>query len=246
MSDERHTVKIGAWANLGEPRAAVALEESGADWVCLDAQHGHFDDRSVRETLALRQSAKVPMLVRLLSDDGAGIGRALDSGADGVIVPMVESALQAANVVRASFHPPRGSRSFGPMTGVSYNTAGGYPKRGPLLAVMIETATGLENLEDIAATTGIDMLFVGPYDLALSLGTDVDTLLADAAPKSPLSRVIDACSAADLIPGAFGGTPIRARRLLDRGFSWVSNCVDTSLMQEGFKVMKDSSLGERV
>ena len=246
MSDEMHATKIGAWANLGEPRTAIALEESGADWVCLDAQHGHFDDRSVRETMALRRRPNIPMLVRLLSDDRAEIGRALDSGADGVIVPMIESALQAANVVRASFHPPHGRRSFGPMTGISYNTTDGYPGIPPLVAVMIETATGLENLEDIAATPGLGMLFVGPYDLALSLGTDVDTLLADTGPESPLRRVIDVCSAADLIPGAFGGTPIRARLLLEQGFSWVSNCVDTTLIQEGFRAMKDTSLAERV
>ena len=246
MSDKRRATKIGAWANLGEPRTAIALEESGADWVCLDAQHGHFDDRSVRETMALRRQPNVPMLVRLLSDDGAAIGRALDSGADGVIVPMVESALQAANVVRASLHAPRGGRSFGPMTGIGYHTTGGYPESTPLIAVMIETATGLENLEDIAATEGLDMLFVGPYDLALSLGTDMDTLIGDTGPESPLTRIIDACSAADLIPGAFGGTPIRARRLLEQGFSWVSNCVDTTLIQEGFRAMKDSSLAERV
>jgi 4-hydroxy-2-oxoheptanedioate aldolase len=246
MSDELHATRIGAWANLGEPRTAIALEETGADWVCLDAQHGHFDDRSVRETMALRRQPKVPMLVRLLSDDGAAIGRALDSGADGVIVPMIESALQAANVVRASFHPPQGRRSFGPMAGISYNATDGYPRSNPLVAVMIETATGLENLEAIAATKGLDMLFVGPYDLALSVGTDVDTLIGDTGAESPLSRVIDACSAANLIPGAFGGTPVRARRLLERGFSWVSNCVDTTLIQEGFRAMKDISLTERV
>lgn len=114
-----------------------------------------------------------------------------------------------------------------------YKKSGGQAKRAPMVAVMIETATALERLEDITVTRGLGMLFVGPFDLALSLGTDVDTLLADTGAESPLSGIAEICSATNLIGGAFGGTPIRARQLLARGFSWVSICSDATLIQEG-------------
>ena len=240
MSNARHHTYIGVWATLGEPRTAIALEESGAEWICLDAQHGHFDDRAVRETTVLRRHPEVPMFVRLLSDDGPSIGRALDSGADGVIVPMVESARQAAAAVRASIYPPHGTRSFGPMAG-AYTTPVSHPADAPMVAVMIESTAALENLEDIAATPGLSMLFVGPFDLAISLGTDVDTLLADTRPESPLSLIADICSTTGIAAGAFGGSPGRARQLAARGFGWVTNCSDATLIAEGFKPLQERS-----
>ncbi|MDH2445019.1 aldolase/citrate lyase family protein [Amnibacterium sp. CER49] len=220
-------VRLGAWATLGEPRGAAALEASGLDWLLLDMQHGHFDDRAVRETLALRRSPLVPLLVRPPSDDPAGIGRALDSGADGVIVPLVESAAQAEAVVAAAHLPPRGGRSLGLLHGVDRVPGPGGPK--PFVAVMVETAAGLDRVEEIAATAGLDMVFVGPFDLSLALGTTIPALLEER--DGVLARVLAACRTAGVLAGAFGaGRPEAFARL---GFDWVAAALDTELLASG-------------
>ena len=106
-------VRYGVWATLGEPRTAAALAGSGLDWVVLDQQHGHFDDRAMRETYGLTPGRAVPLLVRVRANDAGLIGRVLDAGGDGVIVPLVDSAEEAAAAVAAAHHPPRGTRSWG-------------------------------------------------------------------------------------------------------------------------------------
>ena len=103
-------VSLGVWALLGEPRTAASLEHAGFDWVLLDQQHGHFDDRAVREAFEHRRERRVPMLVRPRANAVDLIGRALDDGADGVIVPLVESAAEAEAAVAAATWPPRGRR----------------------------------------------------------------------------------------------------------------------------------------
>ncbi|MGN6742894.1 MAG: aldolase/citrate lyase family protein [Amnibacterium sp.] len=220
-------VRFGVWATLGEPRTAAALTRSGLDWVALDAQHGHFDDRAVRETLALRPDHGAPVLVRVRANDAGLIGRPLDAGADGVIVPLVDSAEDAAAAVAAAHHPPRGVRSAGFLPGVDEH------RPAPFVAVMIETAEALAAVEAIAAVPGVDMLFVGPFDLSLRLGTTVDALLADEGPGGPLPRVLAAARGAGVAAGAFGAVPKRAAVLARLGFRWVAVTTDVGLLGSG-------------
>ena len=223
MTDD---VRLGVWAMLGEPRTTAALEHAGFDWVLLDQQHGHFDDAAVRATLALRREHRVPVLVRPDANRADLIGRALDAGADGVIVPLVESGEEAEAAVAAAHHPPRGVRSFGPLPGSEQ-------AERPFVGVMVETAAGLAAVDAIARTPDLDLVFVGPFDLSLSLGTTVDDLLADDAPEAPLRRILDACRAAGVRAGAFGATERRARRFLELGFTDVVAALDTSVLAAG-------------
>lgn len=229
MTDAR----LGAWASLGEPRTAAALTTSGLDWVVLDMQHGHFDDRAVRETLALRRERRVPLLVRVPANDPAAIGRVLDAGADGVIVPLVDTVEDAEAAVASACYPPRGMRSWGPLPGLE-RTDGtdGRPPR-PFVAVMVETAEGLGQVGGIAAVDGVDMVFVGPFDLSLRLGTTVDALLADTAADAPLPRILAACRDAGVLAGAFGPGVDRTRALVELGFTRVVLALDTDLLAGG-------------
>jgi 4-hydroxy-2-oxoheptanedioate aldolase len=226
-------VRLGVWALLGEPRTAAALEHAGFDWLVLDAQHGHFDDAAVRATLALRREHRVPVLVRPRANDAGLIGRALDAGADGVVVPLVQNAAEAEAAVAAASYPPRGIRSWGPLPGLE-RTDGedGRPPK-PFVAVMVETASGLDDVAAIARTPGLDLVFVGPFDLSLSLGTTVDGLLADERPEAPLQRILAACAAAGVAAGAFGATVPRARRFVELGFEWVVAVLDTGVLEAG-------------
>ena len=131
----------GVWCRLGEPRTTVRIASSGVDWLCLDAQHGAFDDAAVVATMqalaVLRERPPIAVRVAELSD--ALIGRALDAGADVVIVPMVETVAQAEAAVRAAHYPPVGRRSWGPMAGLWGAVAPTPAEARCELWVMIET-----------------------------------------------------------------------------------------------------------
>lgn len=189
----------GLWVTFLPPFGVEALAGSGLDWVGLDLQHGELTSADVAPLLRVTGAIGVPTLVRLPSGDPTALARVLDSGPAGVIVPAVESSEQAASVVAAALTPPRGTRS----TGLSRSGLGlpGVPV-DPLLLVMIETARGYAARSGIVHTPGVDGVFVGPYDLALSLGADRVT---DASVVSAVTDVLSDTRAAGAITGLFAG-----------------------------------------
>ena len=226
--------QFGGWSMLRSPAAAALLAASGVDWICLDAQHGEHDDASVVD-LCTRPAPGVRVLVRPPSGDPAWIGRALDAGADGIVVPLVDSAEQARAAVAACRYPPLGGRSWGPFAGLHGRAAptAAEANSAVTVAVMVETAAALAVVEDIAATPGVDEVFVGPFDLSLSLGLDVDDLVADPAPDAPLRRIVAACERAGIRAAAFGATAQRATALLELGFTSVVVTTDAAALSLG-------------
>ena len=235
------TPRLGAFSTSGSPVVARDLLEAGLDWVCLDAQHGRWDDASVLSALDLLHGQAGQVVVRVRALDLGLIGRALDAGAGGVVVPLVEDAAQAAEAVAAVRYPPLGRRSMGPMR-AAYGELGevAAANAGTFLAVMVETASALADVDAIAGTAGVDAVFVGPFDLSLALGTDVVSLLADDGPSAPLPRVVDACRAAGVRAGAYAGEPERAARMLELGFDWVAVTNDHAAVTAGVQ----AALGE--
>jgi 4-hydroxy-2-oxoheptanedioate aldolase len=223
----------GAWSMLGSPHLLPPIAAAGFDWLCLDAQHGRFDDASIIAGLAELGAAQIRTVVRVRSLDAGLIGRALDAGADGVIVPMVANAEQAAEAVRATFYPPLGERSWGPIA--SYESSGETPE--VMCAVMIETAPGLANATEIAATPGLGMIFVGPIDLSLALGLELDQLLEDFGKSSPLATIVASCERAGIVAGAFAGTPERAVLLRRHGFTVVATVTDALIATRGGRLL---------
>lgn len=199
---------LGLWAGFLTPFAVEALRGSGLDWLGLDLQHGALEPPDVAPLLRAADAARTPVLVRVASHDAAGLARVLDTGPAGVIVPAVESAEQAAALVRAVRHPPHGHRSTG-LTRAAL-TRGEGPEPEPLLLAMVETAEGLRHAEAIAATPGVDGIFVGPYDLALSLGrTGTD----DPAVVSAVRDALAAARQQGRIGGLFAGSTALASHL---------------------------------
>lgn len=220
----------GVWSLLGAA-AAEAVSHGSPGWIGLDAQHGFYDDQSIRDTLHAVTAADI--LVRVRSLDAGEIGRALDAGARGVVVPMIESAETAARAAAAVRYPPVGSRSWGPFAPYWGRAEVGVEEanRQVVCGVMVETRAGLDHVDEIAATPGVDMIFVGPYDLALSLGTPLDALIA--GDKGELQSVVSACRARDVIPGVYAGSPARARQLAALGFEVVAARSDRDLLIDG-------------
>ena len=151
--------------------------QAGYDYVGFDVQHGYLDDADV--ALLLRRLEHVPIAtaVRLPSADPAPIGRVLDAGADAVIIAMIESAEAAAAAVAATRYAPTGVRSFGPLRAdIGLDPA--EHEAGASVFAMIETARGLSALDEICAVPGLAGVYVGPADLAISLGENPITALS--------------------------------------------------------------------
>ena len=191
--DAGGTAAIGLWASIPSALTAEAAALAGPDYVVCDQQHGALDPATLMAMLTAIAGAVVPPLVRVARNEPFAIGQALDLGAEGVIVPMVESAEEAAAAVAACRYAPEGIRSFGALRA-------GAGER-PLCLVMIETRAGLEHAAAIAATPGLDGIYVGPSDLALSLGLQPTLRLEHPPVLEALATVHAACADAGIVAG---------------------------------------------
>jgi 4-hydroxy-2-oxoheptanedioate aldolase len=165
-------VTTGPWITFTDPGVVEALAKLDLDYLVIDCQHGAADLGALLPMLRAAAIHDKPVMVRVPANEPWQIMRALDLGAAGVIVPMVNTAAEAETAASAMLYPPHGERSFGP---VRPSPGGGFtPGDGPLLLVMIETARGLAEVDAIASTAGVDGLFIGPIDLALGIGAVPD------------------------------------------------------------------------
>ncbi|MDJ1137106.1 HpcH/HpaI aldolase family protein [Streptomyces iconiensis] len=199
---------LGLWAGFLTPFGLEALRGTDLDWLGIDLQHGALEPQDVPPLLRVADASGTPVLVRVPSHDAALLARVLDAGPAGVIVPAVESAEQAAALVRAVRHPPYGARSTG-LTRASL-TGGAGPAAEPLLLPMVETAEGLRHAAAIASVPGVDGLFAGPYDLALSLGRRAAD---DPAVIAAIRQALDAARQHGRIGGLFAGNIALAAHL---------------------------------
>lgn len=169
------TPQIGFWLALGDTVSAEICVAAGFDWVVIDAEHGPFGLRQIIGHLQMaRGYPACHAVVRVASADPVIIKQHLDLGAQTVLVPMVESAQQAAEVVSACRYPPEGVRGIGGARSAGWGRFPQYVERDAnaemCVIVQVETAGGLANLEDIAAVEGVDGIFIGAADLSVSLG----------------------------------------------------------------------------
>jgi 4-hydroxy-2-oxoheptanedioate aldolase len=157
---------VGTWCSLPSPGAVETVAQSGFDWVVVDWQHGQFGGESLGIMIQVASLAGAVPLVRVPLNEPWLIQKALDLGAHGIIVPLVNTRAEAERAAAACRYPPLGVRSFGPIRAA--RTIGWEPDQANaevVCIVQIETAESLENVEQIAATPGVDALFVGPADL---------------------------------------------------------------------------------
>ena len=222
----------GVWCQDSSPGMVARLARSGFDWVCLDGQHGVYGRTELLDTARAFPFDAAELVVRVASCDFAGIGAALDVGATTVIVPLIESVTDAERAVAATYYPPRGSRSWGPLVQTWGRPAIGSEQANAQTScvAMIESAPALDRVEEIARVPGLSQLFIGPNDLSLSLGMTVDELLEDG---SALARITAAAKANDLTVGAFGGNPAMAERFRSHGISCLVVATDGWLVSRG-------------
>jgi len=166
-------VTLGSWMQLPNASVAEIIGHSGYDWVAVDLEHGSISIHQLPDIFRALELGDTLPLARVSEPHPKDCMQALDAGAGGVIVPMIESAMQLQNISDSIRWPPAGNR------GVSFNRANLYGEhfnsyldeaQNPLLVAMIENTNAIENLEDILNVRGLDSILIGPYDLSASMG----------------------------------------------------------------------------
>ncbi|MEC7894404.1 MAG: aldolase/citrate lyase family protein [Pseudomonadota bacterium] len=230
----------GIWLNTADSQIAEIATAADFDWVCIDLQHGLAEMADLPRLLPILEKRDTFKIVRVLSNDAAAIGRVFDLGANGVIVPMIETVEEAAAAAAACRYPPTGSRSCGPTRAMAYDPKYlAHANDAVMCVVMIETAEGFSNVAEIAALPGVDALFVGPADLSFSLTGSIAGLGSQEF-SDALDRVLEAGKAADVPVGVFGLNPDNAAQMLSRGFSFCSVSTDTNLFSSAVESARQS------
>ncbi|HDP94435.1 MAG TPA: 2,4-dihydroxyhept-2-ene-1,7-dioic acid aldolase [Candidatus Aminicenantes bacterium] len=221
----------GIFVTLGIPECGEILAASGFDWLCIDTEHAPLSSIHVQRIIQ-GTANRCASLVRISSASEIAVKQALDTGADGIIVPLVNSPEDARQVVAWARYAPEGSR------GVGLARAHGYGKdfaqymqranQETVVVVQAEQRQAVEQIQEIAAVPGLDGVFVGPYDLSASLGHpgEVDHPEVTGAIKS----IFAACRDAGKATGVFGINAAAVRPFIQQGFTLVAAGVDTMVL----------------
>jgi len=223
---------IGYWSVLDCPVATEWLAHVGYDYMALDLQHGLIDYPDLIAMLPAISTTETTPIVRVPWNEPYEIMKALDAGAYGVIVPMVNNREEALRAVTACRYPPDGLRSFGPIRAALYGGRGYSLEANAEIAciVMIETAEALENLHDIVTTPGVDGVYVGPSDLALALGLPAIGDNNHPMHVAAVERIRVACAEAGVAIGIHTSSVEYTRRYLAAGFQFVTLGSDSGFM----------------
>ena len=224
-------VSFGAWSTLAGSLAAEIMGAAGFDWVIIDAQHGGLTTTDLVPMIQALQLGGTPAVVRVPWTDAPTIMRVLDFGATGVIVPMVNTAEEASLAASAMRYPPAGIRSFGPTRGGLASTT--QANEDVVLLVMIETAEALDQVDAIAATPGVDGLFLGPVDLGLSLGQPLDWTGTNSVVAEATDKVIAAAARAGRFVGTVSFGADHAKDLVRRGIRFLTLGADMGYIRAG-------------
>lgn len=222
---------IGTWLSLGSPAAAEIAGWCGYDWVLLDLEHGCESEGALPDQLRALRGGATRAIVRVGAPHPDLIGRVLDWGADGVMVPRVESAGQAGAIVDATRHAPRGRRGYArTVRSMRYGLREDLPPE-PVVLVQIETAAAVGCSREIAAVDGVDALFVGPADLGHDLRARNDPReVIDCLPG-----IVAAAASAGKGSGILVRTVADLKKMEALGFSWLAIDSDVSLLREGMR-----------
>ena len=224
---------LGVWCSVASTVTAEAAARQGFDYVCVDTQHGAVEyQAAVGMFQAIELGGGTP-ITRVPWNEQGIIGKMLDAGAQGVIVPMVNTREQAEAVVRSCRYAPEGSRSFGPtVAAMRHDDYVAWAGTSVAAIPMIETTEALGNLDDIMSVPGVDAIYVGPADLSLSLGLKPRNNDGEAAFDDALTAILDACGRHGVVPGIHASGVLTGKRL-DQGFRMITVANDLLALRSG-------------
>jgi 4-hydroxy-2-oxoheptanedioate aldolase len=220
----RGEVALGTLCTTASPLMAEALGHAGYDFVVVDLQHGENNLGNVQHMLQAVSATPAMPFVRVPANAAVYIQRALDLGAYGIVIPLVDTAQDAASAVSSVRYAPAGARSWGPVRGAMYGGADYFDAaHGEIVVLaMIETAAGLRNARQILGVPGVDGCFIGPNDLAISLGERPEQAQWPAGVEAAIGTILAAAHVAGKAGGiqCFGNDEARSR--IAQGFRYVS------------------------
>lgn len=238
---ERASV-FGTWVTIGHPDIADILETLPFDFLVLDSEHAPLGPESLSSLIQVVDGARICPIVRVGTVEQAPVKSALDMGAHGVIFPLISSGTEAASAVRFSKYPPVGTRGVAPRKASEYGSKFAEYLRSAnemtTVVVQIETKEALGHLDEILSTKGVDVGFVGPTDLTMSLG-----LLDDRSnPRviEAMKSVIAACDSNGVVPGVLAASVEEARRAVSLGFRFIALGSDSRFIVSGARSFLES------
>jgi 2-keto-3-deoxy-L-rhamnonate aldolase RhmA len=228
----------GTLISMSAPQVAEIISDSGFDWVLIDMEHSAFSLETVQNHLQV-MGEKILRIVRVPANDEIWIKRVLDTGCDGILVPMVNSAAGAERVVQSSKYPLEGRRSVGLSRAHKYGaTFSEYVEnanRDLVIMIQIEHIEGVKHIDEILKVKGIDSIFIGPYDLSASMGLTGQISHPDV--KAAISLIKMKCHEAGLPYGIFGMTAEGMIPDLNEGCTFLLCGVDSAILLNGYKKM---------
>lgn len=224
-------VQIGLWCGLADPYTVEIIASAGFDWLALDCEHAPNDLRSVLAQLQMMAGTPTQPLVRLPTGDPVLIKQYLDIGAHTLLIPVVESAEEAAMLVAATRYPPQGFRGVASGRASRWGRVKDYLATATdevCLLVQVETKLGLDNLDAILTVEGVDGVFIGPSDLAASMGHLGNTShpQVTAAIDDAIASIVAAGKAA----GILATDTALAQAYIDKGVTFCAVGVDTLML----------------
>jgi 2-dehydro-3-deoxyglucarate aldolase/4-hydroxy-2-oxoheptanedioate aldolase len=228
----------GTLLSISAPQVAEIISDSGFDWVLIDMEHSSLSLESVQNALQI-MGEKILKIVRVPGNDEIWIKRILDTGCDGILVPMVNTAAEALKVVRSSKYPVEGRRSVGLSRAHKYGA--GFREyvenanRDLVIMIQIEHKEAVNNIDEILGVHGIDSVFIGPYDLSASMG--LTGQLTHPEVKATIDLIKDKCRKAGMPYGIFGMTAGGMVSELKEGCTFLLCGVDSAILLNSYNDM---------
>ena len=223
---------LGAFATIPSAFSIELMCVPGLDYVCIDQQHGLIDYTNMLDMMRAAELHDVIPFTRVPANESWMIGKAFDAGIQGVIVPMVNNRTEAQKAVAACRYGVGNTRSYGPLRASMVMNSRDVSVVGEqvLCFVMVETREGVENVEEIASTPGLDGIYIGPADLALGLGLPPDLDKQEPEHVAAVEKILRACQKNGIVPGIQCGSGKAARAQVERGFRMVTYFKDSAAL----------------
>ena len=233
---------VGTWLSLPSPEAAEYVSKLGFDWLVADAEHNPIDIRTLAQMFAAMANSDTAPMVRIPWNTPEHFKRVFDAGAWGVVVPMVNSRAEAERAVEAMRYHPLGSRSVGGgRHALSFGTSAAEYYRHAndelLLVLQIEHIQGVEHADEILSVPGVDACFIGPNDLAASMGMGLGVPLESDEPRlvEAIQHVRDACVRNGVAPGVHCSNAAGVNRRIEEGFRFLAMASELRYMLGGLR-----------
>jgi 2-keto-3-deoxy-L-rhamnonate aldolase RhmA len=237
MAAKKRTYKpvLGTIFTIGSPQVAEIISQSGFDWVLIDMEHSTLSLDSAQTAIQV-MGEKILKIVRAPGNDEIWIKRVLDTGCDGILVPMIKNAEEAGKVVIRSKYPVEGQRSVGLTRahkyGAGFTEYVSRANKDLIIMIQIEHIEGVKNIDSILKVKGIDSIFIGPYDLSASMGLMGQVHHPDV--RSAIDLIKRKCRKAGLPYGIFGMDPVTLSNELKDGCTFLLCGVDSAILTRSY------------